>query len=109
MKNDPSKITAKKIYDGARSGDKTCLQIVEAIGRLNAIGFANVVNVYDPSLITVGGAVALRNPSLVLNPIISNIGEYVFNKPPIIKLTPLGDNAVTSGALAAAFNPHLVS
>ena len=30
-------------------------------GVLNAIGFANVINAYDPSLITVGGTVTLKN------------------------------------------------
>jgi len=101
---DPNKITTKDIYHGAQQGDKTCLEIVEEVGRLNAIGFANVVNVYDPSLITVGGAVALSNRNLVITPIKKSLNRYTINNPPIIEITPLGENIVLYGALAAAFN-----
>ncbi|UCH02102.1 MAG: ROK family protein [Candidatus Bathyarchaeota archaeon] len=101
---DPNKITTKDIYYGAQQNEKTCLKIVEEVGRLNAIGFANVVNVYDPSLITVGGAVALNNRNLVITPINKYLNRYIINNPPIIKITPLDENIVLYGALAAAFN-----
>lgn len=106
VKGRPEDITAKHLYDGAKAGDELCLDIVERVGRLNAIGFANVVNVYDPSLITVGGTVALRNEELVLRPIISYIGDYLINRPPIIKVTSLGESVTLYGALVAAFGLH---
>jgi len=103
---DLSKLTARMIYDGAKKGDRTSLRIVEETGRLNAIGFANVVNVYDPALISVGGKVVLENEELILNPIKRRLSEYVVNKPPKIGLTSLGEDIVLYGALAAAFSLH---
>lgn len=78
-------------------------RLVEEMGRLNAIGFANVVNVFDPSLITVGGGVALNNRELVMGPIRRLVPAYAVNRVPDIIITPLGDKAGLLGALSLAF------
>jgi len=98
-------LTAKDVFDAAKRGDSFAREVVKEIGRLNAIGFANVTNVYDPELITVGGSVALNNPKLVLEPIKRYINEYVINRPPRIEITPLGGDIVLLGALALVFYP----
>ncbi|NIO19764.1 MAG: ROK family protein [Candidatus Aenigmarchaeota archaeon] len=97
---DPKKISARKIYDSAKEGDLISLEIVRKVGRLNAIGFANVVNAYDPSLITVGGTMTLRNTDLIMEPIKKHIDEYTINRLPEITVTPLGEDAVLYGAIA---------
>jgi len=97
-------ITAKTIYEYAKAGDKVAKIITEKIGALNAIGFACVVDAYDPSLITVGGSVTLNNPDLVINPIKRHIGKHARNRVPEITLTPLGEDAVIYGALASVFH-----
>jgi len=99
---DPETITTKMIFDAARQGDEHALMVVEEIGRVNAVGFANIVNAYDPEIITVGGSVALNNPDLVLGPIERLISRHVINRVPRIMLTPLGEDVVLYGALAAA-------
>jgi len=76
---------------------------VEKIGELNAIGFANVINAYDPELITVGGTVTLKNPELVLEPIHRYVEKYVLNRLPEIRITLLGEDVVLYGALAAVY------
>jgi len=96
-------LTAKSIYDAAKLGDPLSLRIVEHVGRANAIGFSNVVNLYDPELITVGGTVALKNPRLVIEPIRKHLPEYALNRVPEIMITPLGGDAVLYGALAIVF------
>jgi len=45
----------------AKNRDNVALRLVEEIGVLNAIGFANAINAYDPSLITVGGTYHDKN------------------------------------------------
>jgi len=100
---DLQNLTAKSIYDAAKLGDSLSLQIVEEIGKANAIGFSNVVNLYDPELITVGGTVALKNPKLVINPIERYLPEYSLNRIPRVMITPLGGDAVLYGALAIIF------
>jgi len=98
-------LTPKSLFELARRGDKGALKIIEEVGRLNAIGFANVNTLYDPELITVGGSIALNNPELVLKPIIANIGRYTANRAPKIIITPLGGDVVLYGVIALASNP----
>lgn len=102
---DLSNLSAETLFNAAKSGDGLALKIVREIGRLNAIGFANLTNTDDPELITVGGSVALNNPELVMNEIKEHIGEYLINRAPRIEITKLGGNICLYGALAAVFNP----
>jgi len=103
-----SDLTTEVIFRAANEGDEISLHIVSEVGKLNAIGFANVINVYDPSLITVGGSIALNNPILILDPIRRNVKKYAVNKIPEISLTPLGSDIVLYGAIALALNPFQV-
>lgn len=96
-------VTTEIIFRAARMGDPTALWIVERIGEINAVGFANIVNVYDPELITVGGSIALNNQELILRPIEHGITRYLINRKPRIIITPLGEDAVLHGALALAW------
>jgi glucokinase len=82
----------------ARKGDSLALDVVEQIGRLNAIGFANITNAYDPELITVGGSIVLANKDLILKPIRRLIGRYTVNRTPEIRLTELEEDIVLYGA-----------
>lgn len=97
---DLSTLTSEGLFAAAKNGDVLSLQLVEEIGTLNAIGFANVINAYDPSLITVGGSVALRNRRLVLPPIRERAKHYVLNRVPKIVTTPLAEDVGTYGAIA---------
>jgi len=99
-------LSAKMIFDCAGTGDDLCLRILEDVGRLNAIGFANVIAAYDPELITVGGSVALNNQKLILEPIRRYIEELSVNRVPEIKVTPLGGDVVLFGSLAMSFTDY---
>jgi len=92
---------AEILFDAAKDRDKLSLRLVEEIGVLNAIGFANVINAYDPSVISVGGAVTLKNTKLILSPIRRNVENYVLNRVPKIIATPLGEDVGIFGAVAA--------
>lgn len=97
---DLSKLSSKILFESAKSGDSLSLELVQEIGKLNAIGFADLTNVYDPSLITVGGRVALENEELVLDPIRKHLSEYTRNREPEIMVTPLGEDVGLYGAIA---------
>lgn len=99
------KITSKMIFDAAKTGDKFSMEVVKKVGILNAIGFASVLDAYDPSLITVGGSLTLKNEKMVLEPIIQHIQKHAINRVPKICITKLGDEVVLYGALALAFHP----
>ena len=98
--HDLTRLTAKIIYEGAEEGDPLCLRILEEVSDLNARGFASITNAYDPELISVGGAITLNHPKLVLDPIIRGIGKYLAVRAPEIKVTPLGEDIVLYGAFA---------
>ena len=99
-------VTAKAVYDGAKAGDELCIDLVERIGLLNAMGVASAINVYDPELVTLGGAVTLNNVEQVLNPIRRHFRDYIVNREAEVKVTPLGGDIGLYGALAMAFRLH---
>jgi len=101
VKGDLSKLTSEILFEVAKDGDELSLRLVEEMGVLNAIGFANVISAYDPSLITVGGTVTLENENLVLSPIRKHVEDYAVNRIPNIAVTPLGEDAGIFGGVAA--------
>jgi glucokinase len=100
--NDGEKLTTKTLFTIASKGDPLGLWIIRKMGEVNAVAFANVVNVFDPELITIGGSIAINNPDLVLKPINENIEKHLINRKPEIILTPLREDVVLYGALAIA-------
>ena len=99
---DLSRLVAADLFACAKKGDGLSVKFVNEIGILNAMGFASVINAYDPSLITVGGPVTLRNKSMILSPIKKYVKDYAINRVPKIMVTPLGDDVGVYGAVAAA-------
>jgi len=99
---DLRKITSEILFEAAQKSDPLALEMVRRIGEINAMGFADIVNVFDPELITVGGSIALKNPRLILDPIVRGIERHLINRKPRIMITPLGEEVVLFGALALA-------
>jgi len=99
---------AADVYGEAERGDPFALRVVDEVGRLNAIGVANIADAYDPELVTIGGGVALNNPERVLSPIRKMASDYAINRAPELRITPLGDDAGLLGALSVSFDPRLI-
>jgi glucokinase len=97
-------LNAEILFEAVKAGDATALRVIEELGKVNAVGFANVVNAYDPELITIGGSIALNNPELILEPILENIDRHLLNRNPRIMITPLGEDVVLYGALSRAIS-----
>lgn len=97
------RLTTGGLFNSAKGGDSVALKIVGRIGMLNAIGFSNAINAYDPELITVGGPIALRNEEFVLPPIRRLAKDHAVNRVPPIELTKLGEDVGLYGAVALNF------
>jgi glucokinase len=97
------KVDSALVLRKAAKGNRFAKEVSSEMGRLNAYGVANLVNMYDPSLITVGGGVALNNQRLILNPLRKLVPKHAINRVPEIKITPLGDNVGLMGALSLSF------
>jgi len=99
---DLSKLVAADLFASANEDDSISIRLVNELGVLNAMGFANVISAYDPSLITVGGTVTLNNKRMILSPIRKYVGDYSINRLPKIAITPLGNDVGLYGAVATA-------
>jgi glucokinase len=62
------------------------------------------VNTYDPSLITIGGGVALNNQEAIIEPIRKLVPRNAINRVPEIIITPLGDDAGLMGAISCVLS-----
>lgn len=101
------RLSTELIYSEAGKGDKLALKIVNEINKYNVAGFENIINLYDPELITVGGSVVLRNRELVFKGIVNGIMKStgVVTSLPRIEITPFEDDIVLIGAIALAIAP----
>ncbi|TQQ79864.1 ROK family protein [Halonotius terrestris] len=93
--------TAADIFDLA-GDDEFADHVIDQLAHWNAMGVANIIHAYAPLVINVGGAVALNNPDLVLDPIRDRLDEMVMTNIPEVNLTDLGDDVVVKGAVASA-------
>ncbi|MEM0090112.1 MAG: ROK family protein [Nitrososphaerota archaeon] len=98
-------ISAKDIFDYARCGDEFALIFIDTISEINGAGVANVVDAFDPSIISIGGSVALNNVDLVVDKLKPFVEQYALNRVPEIVPTPLGHDAPLIGAILAAIDP----
>ncbi|ERH01982.1 MAG: transcriptional regulator/sugar kinase [Halonotius sp. J07HN6] len=94
-------LTAADIFDLAGE-DRFADHVIEQLAHWNAMGVANIIHAYAPLVVSVGGAVVLNNPELVLEPIRDRLDEMVMMNVPELKLTNLGDNVVVKGGVASA-------
>jgi predicted NBD/HSP70 family sugar kinase len=58
-------ITAWKVLEAARNGDKMCLAIVEDLGEYLGLGIANLVNLLNPELVVLDPRLELAGPGLL--------------------------------------------
>ena len=93
--------SAVDVFEAA-GDDEFADHVVDQLAHWNALGVTNIAQSYAPLVIYVGGAVALNNESLVVDPIRERIDDLVFNNVPDVQLTNLGDDVVLKGAIASA-------
>ena len=93
-------ITAKDIFDGAKSDDTYCKEVVEEFGRALGHGLANVAQVMDPQAFVIGGGVS-RAGEIIIDVTKKYYNDYVMfalqNKE--FRLAELGNDAGIYGAV----------
>ena len=93
--------TAKDVFALAGE-DELADYVIDQLAHWNAIGVTNVIHAFAPIVVSVGGAVALHNEELVVDPVRERVSEMVMTNVPEIRVTDLGDDVVVEGALASA-------
>src|SRR3990172_6535306 len=51
----PTEITSEQIYRAASAGDTLALRAMNDMGRMLGIGIANLINIFNPEMIVIGG------------------------------------------------------
>jgi glucokinase len=98
---DATDLTAEQLF-AAYGDDELATATVDRVGEWNALGVANVVQAFAPERVAVGGAVALENESLVLEPIRSRLPDHVVGPAPSVARTQFGESVVVRGAIHLA-------
>jgi ROK family protein (putative glucokinase) len=63
---DHSKITAKTPFDAARMGDETAKRVVDEYIEMLAEGLANMINIFQPNIVVLGGGVSKEGENLLV-------------------------------------------
>ncbi len=94
---------AKTVFDRVAAGDAVCLSVLDTYMNYLAKGFANIINIFGPDYLCIGGGVSAAGDAL-LTPVRAKTYERVFaknaKKNTQIILARLGNDA---GILGAAF------
>ncbi len=98
-------VTSEKVYQAAREGDAVARRVMKDMGRMLGIGIANLINIFNPERIVIGGGVKDAWP-LFIGATHEEIMKRAFQVPAErteIVPSSLGDDAGMVGAAAVAF------
>jgi glucokinase len=101
-------ITAADVYEAARKGNAIAATVMRGMGRMLGIGIANLINIFNPERIVIGGGVKDAWP-LFIDAAKEEIMRRAFEVPAKrTEIVPslLGDDAGLVGAAAVALQKH---
>jgi glucokinase len=99
-----SEITSAQVYQAANSGNPRGVEVMKNMGRILGIGIANLINIFNPEMVVIGGGVKDAWP-LFIDSTRAEIRKRAFEVPAArteIVPSKLGDDAGMVGAAAAA-------
>lgn len=104
-----SEITAREVGICARQGDPEALDIISRLTKRLGSGIANLVNLFNPDLVVLGGGMGVGLKDLLLEPVTAYVKSQVFpmhSKNLQIKVSDLGEEAGLMGCMAAVLMDH---
>lgn len=96
---DLSKLNAKDVFDAANGGDVFAIDAVEEYSHYLAIGIGNVINIFQPEYVIIGGGPSAQGDKL-LDPVKRQLKREVFGGDTKTKvvIAKLGNSAGVIGA-----------
>ena len=97
-------VSAEVIHKAAQAGDNLARKLIDRIGYYFGVGLANLINIFNPELIVVGGGLS-HIGDMLLEPAFKVAGERAFKeayKAVRFALAELGRNSGVLGAAAFA-------
>lgn len=101
----PQAVTSEQVTQAAREGGEAALRAVQRMGRCLGIGIANLINIFNPEMVVLGGGV-MEAWDLFIGSTLDEVRKRAFAYPAErTRIVPslLGDDAGMMGAAAAAF------
>ena len=101
---EPQNITAQTVSAAAHKGDELASAIIYRAATYLGIGMVNLVNIFNPEMIIVGGGMS-KMGDILLDTAREVVAERAFHLPAQqVRIVPslLGDNAAVLGAAALA-------
>lgn len=107
VEGDLSKINAKTAFDAAKMGDKTGIEVVDNYITYLAEGLANMVNIFQPGIIAIGGGVS-KEGEYLLKPLREKMKSITYSSYGLeegrIVTAKMGNDA---GIVGSAFIPKV--
>lgn len=95
------KVDGRTAFEGAENGDATAKQVIDRYISYLACGLVNIINIFQPEVLSIGGGVSNAGDALLL-PLIDIIKreQYSRNSPKqtLIKIARLGNDAGIIGS-----------
>jgi len=102
---DIEKVTAQAIHTAAQQGDSVAKELIARTGYYVGVGLANLINIFNPELIVIGGGLSTIG-DMLLKPAFKVAGERAFKEAfQAVRFASagLGRNSGVLGAAAYAF------
>ncbi len=99
---DPEKVSAQSVFLAAQDGDQLAEELILRTGYYLGVGLVNLVNIFNPQLILIGGGLSRMGP-LLIEPATKVVRERAYELPARavrIELARLGADAGALGAVA---------
>jgi len=99
---DVKKVTAETVFRAAQDDDYFANELISRTAYYVGIGLVNVVNIFSPQLVLIGGGLS-KMGSLLLDPAVEVVKERAFrvsSQAVRIEVARLGDDAASLGAVA---------
>jgi len=105
----PAKVV-QKVIELALKNDPIAIQVLKETGKYLGIGIANLVNLFNPEIVIMGGWVEIEAGKILLPVIRSTVKEYALEFPfrsTEIVISNLADEAIVIGAAAMVLRKFL--
>ena len=103
--NDVNRVGGKTAFAAMKKGDKAGAEVVDTYISYLACGVANLINIFQPEVFTIGGGVSGEGDNLLV-PLKEKVSEQIYSKDKILKtdlrIATLGNDAGIIGAAAFA-------
>ncbi len=112
LQNNDQEHIVTMIVDAARSGDPAAILVLKDTAHYLGVGIANLINLFNPQLIILGGWVGSAIGAYILPELRQIIARYALKLPlsvTRIELSQLGQDAVAMGAAALTLEQFLLT